>query len=263
METIDHLELQAVEEAVHFRWSNAIALNKDILSIDKNNLPAHLRLGFAFLQTQKFEEAYKFYRKALKIQPNSTVAKENLERIKVLQEGASKKSPTATFHLDPNLFLDISGKTKGVSLVNLGQKKILAILSIGEEIFLKPKKRKIEVRTKDSEYIGSLPDDLSKRLLVFMKAKCEYIAHIKEANLNKINVFIKETKKGKKVLHFLSFPQNIQAHMGEVSGVNQDKETEGDEDITENDLEKLAESLTSEDKEYLPYKQEAEEEAEE
>ncbi|OGK25388.1 hypothetical protein A3A46_00070 [Candidatus Roizmanbacteria bacterium RIFCSPLOWO2_01_FULL_37_13] len=257
-ENIEQLENQAVDAAINFNWKLAIDANKRIIKLDKKNLAAQLRLGFTYIQLQKFDEAKKFYRKALKIQPNSNVAKINLERLKVLQSKTSKKSKKTQIYLDPNIFLEISGKTKSVSLVNLGQKNILAALTVGQEIFLKFKKRKVEVRTRENEYVGGLPDDLSRRLLVFLKAKSKYRVFVKEASLSRVTVFIHEEKKGKKVQQYLSFPQNIQSKIAEMQA-----EKEGDEDSEEEtgvDLEKLAESLTSEEKEYLPYKPESDEE---
>ena len=257
MENIDQLENQAVNAAITYNWQLAIDLNKKVIKLDKKNLSAYLRLGFATLQLQNYDESINYYRKALKIQPNNNVAKENIDRITILKSRSTKKNKKAFISLDPNLFLEIPGKTKSVSLVNLGQKNILAQLSVGQEVFLKTRKRKVEVRTKDNEYIGNLPDDLSRRLLVFLKAKSKYRAFIKEAILSKITIFISEEKKGTKVHHYLSFPQNIQS---QIEQMQSEKEVEDESDVeTEVDLEKLADTLATEDKEYLPYRPETEE----
>jgi len=258
MDIIEQLENQAVNAAVNFDWKLAIDINKRLVKLDKKNLAAYLRLGFASLQLQKFNEAIKFYRKALKIQPNNNVAKENLERIKILRLKTPKKNKKSIIYLDPNLFLEITGKTKSVSLVNLGQKNLLALVSVGQEVILKIKKRKVEVRSKYNEYIGSLPDDLSRRLLIFLKAKSKYRVYIKEANLSRITVFICEEKKGKKVQQYLSFPQNIQAQIEEMQ-VEKESDEESEE-VAAVDLEKLADSLTTEEKDYLPYQPENEDE---
>lgn len=257
-QNIEQLENQAVNAAINFSWRLAAELNKKIIKLDKKNLAAFLRLGFAYIQLQKFSDAKKYYRKALKIQPNNNVAKENLERLKVLQSKTAKKSKKTTISLDPNLFLEIPGKTKSVALVNLGQKNLLAQFSVGQEVFLKFKKRKVEVRTKENEYIGSLPDDLSRRLLVFLKAKSKYNVFVKEANLSRVTVFIREEKKGNKVQQYLSFPQNIQSQIEEMQAEKEnDEDTEVEAGV---DLEKLAETLTSEEKDYLPYQPESDEE---
>ncbi|OGK15091.1 hypothetical protein A2774_01420 [Candidatus Roizmanbacteria bacterium RIFCSPHIGHO2_01_FULL_39_12c] len=262
MDHTEQLENESVDAAVNFDWLSAIEANKKILKIDSKNLSACLRLGFAFTQIQDFIKAVKYYRKALRIQPSNNIAKENLERLNVLQSKSAKNKKKQPVNLDPDLFLESPGRTKSISLVNIGQKNILANLNTGQEVFFRVKARKIEVRTKENEYIGNLPDDLSRRLLVFLKAKSKYKVYIKEANLSKVTVFIHEEKKGKKVDQYLSFPQNIQAQIGQM--INDGEEEEDTAEVeTEADLEKLAESLTSEEKEYLPYKPEEEDEEEE
>lgn len=258
MENIEYLENQAINAAVNFNWPEAVLLNEKIIKLDKKNLSAYLRLGFASSQVQKFANALKFYKKALTIQPSNNIARENIERLQVLNSRSAKKSKNSSTYLDPNLFLESTGKTKSVALVNIGQKNILAQLTVGEEIEMKFKKRKVEIRTKENEYIGCLPDDLSRRLLVFLKAKSKYRVYVKESNLNKVIVFINEESKGKKVQHYLSFPQNIQS---QIKNIQSDKENEEEVEVEgEVDLEKLAESLTTEEKEYLPYHPEPNEE---
>lgn len=251
MNNLDLLEQQAIDATISLKWHEAIEFNKQILEIDKKNLSAYLRLGFIYLQLNKLKEAKKMYQKALKIQSSNQLARENLERIKILEMKGVKKTDIRKINLDPNLFLEIPGKTKSVNLINLGQKNILAQLMIGQEIFLKPKRRKIEIRTKNGDYIGSLADDLSKRLILFIKAGSQYSAFIKETSLNKVVVFIREEKKGKRVLQFSSFPKNTTVNLSKLAASEEASEGE-EENLLENDLEKLAEALASEDKDYIP-----------
>lgn len=262
MEYIEIIERQAIDSAIRSDWETAISINKKILEDDPNNLPALLRLGFAYFRMSNLLNAKKTYNKALRIQPTNSVARENLEKIQILSLRKTKKnSKTIRSHFDPNLFLEISGKTRTFNLINLGQKNILAQLSIGEEVFLRSKKRRVEVRTKDKEYIGSLPDDISRRLSFFMKAKSEYSCFIKEVSLNRVTVFIREEKKSKKVSRYISFPQNISLN---PSHLRYDEDTEEENELLEEvDIEKLAEKLANEEKEYLPYKSTDDEEEEE
>ncbi len=260
MNEIEFLEQQAVEAAINFDWPQAITINKHILTIDGANLGAHLRLGFSYLQSHNLNLAKKYYHKALKIQPTHQVAQENLDRIRILELRSGKKMAKSELRLDPSLFIETPGKTASVSLVNLGQKSVLAQLSIGQEVGLSQKKRKVEVRLKSAEYIGSLPDDLSRRLILFLKAKSVYQAFIKEASLSRITIFIKELKKGRHVASYLSFPTDIQAHMGDL---HKDKDDDEDDSAGDSDLEKLAETLATEERDYLPYQNDAVEEEEE
>ncbi len=255
MGPIDQLEQQAVDAAIHSSWEQAVKFNEEILELDKNNLPAHLRLGYSCLQLHNLADAKKYYSKALKFQPTNKVALENMERIKILEGKSTKKGKTFEGKLDPNMFLEVPGKTKSVTLVNLGQKNILARVNVGQEVILEVKKRKVEVRTTAQEYIGTLPDDLSRRLLLFLNAKSKYTVYIKEASLSRVIVFIKEEKKGKQVAPYLSFPSNIQSN---IQDINHQKDHEDSDDaVSESDIDRLAEHLTTtETEEYFPFQTE-------
>lgn len=88
-----------------------------------------------------------------------------------------------------------------------------------------------------------------------------------EVSITKVVVFIREEKKGKKVQKFSSFPKNVQSNMGRVGSEEEGKTTsEEDDDLgdaSENELERLAESLNHEDKDFLNFEREDEDESEE
>ncbi len=251
MEDLLILEKQAVEAAINSNWLICINVNKKIIKIDKENIDAYLRLGFAYFQSNDLKNATKIYKKLLKLQPNNLTAKENLEKIKVLKEkNLSQKN--SSIILKPDIFMDVPGKTKTVQLVKYGQKIVLAKLSIGQEVYLISKKRRVEVRTKEKEYIGCLPDDLSKRLSLFIKAGSIFQVLIKEAGLKSVNVFIKEIKRGRQVKKYAAFPLNISAN---IKNIKEDSSEENDvdeenEEISLYELEKLADNLGEEKEEY-------------
>ncbi len=236
MVNIDLLEQQAIDAAINAQWEKATELNAHILKADSENIDAHLRLGYAYLQTNNLKEAQKQYKKALKIQPKNNIAIEHLEKIEVLDSKKKAKSST-TVKYDPNLFLEIPGKTKTIQLVNLGKKEDLAGRTIGEEMMLKEKKRRLEVRTLDNEYIGTLPDDISKRLLYFIKEHSEYKIYIKEIDLTEVIVFIREIEKGKKVKQYPSFPSNPHVMLTDINQLEDEEEEDNAEhdDIEEDD----------------------------
>jgi len=109
------------------------------------------------------------------------------------------------------------------------------------------------MRTESDEYIGALPDDLSKRLIQFMKAKCIYSAYIKESTLTKVVVFIREEKKGKALSNHVSFPQNSQKNIDQIANLSSSEQQDDHEDAEElNDWEKIATETTEEKDENLP-----------
>ncbi|GAB4219790.1 MAG: hypothetical protein Fur009_7530 [Candidatus Microgenomates bacterium] len=259
MENLETLEKNAIDAAIKGQWDEAIALNEQIIKQDKKNIEAYLRLGFAFMQKGDLKKAKTAYLKAKKIQPENFIIDKNLEKIKVLE--AKKNKPYTTSTLSPYAFLDIPGKTKSITLVNPGQKSVLAGLSIGQEVFLNIKKRRIEVRTSKKEFIGYLPDDISKRLTILIKAGSNFKCYVKEADLKNVVIFVKEEKRGKKVSRYSPFPIN-NVFTGEIN-TNEEGSESDSEEISDSDLEMLAESLTSEEKDYLPFQPTDEENEEE
>lgn len=263
----DLIEQQAVDAAINLDWETAITINKQIIKHDKTNLGAHLRMGFAYIQMGLLQEAKKMYLHVLKIQTENQIALDHLERIAILENKDSKKIGKRDIKFDPSLFLEVSGKTKSVSLINLGQKNMLAQLLVGEEVVIKPKKIKAEIRTKNNEYVGSLADDLSKRIFLFAKAGSEYSVFIKDISLNRVVVFIREDKKGKKVARYTSFPKNIQTNMMNVSADDQRGSTQSEdaedtqtEPGSDNELERLAENLPHEIKDIYSFPKEEDDE---
>lgn len=247
MNNTDLLEEHAVNAAVNHQWDKAIEINKAVLKLDANNLGAYLRLAFASMQKNEFGQAKKYYKEALKIQPSNRIAQENLEKVSILEDKKGMNNNTSNPNLDPNLFLEVPGKTKTVKLVNLGQKEELAGLTIGQEVELKLKKRRIEVRTKHNEYIGCLPDDVSRRLEFFLQENSIYNTYVKDTNLNDIVVFITEDSKGKKVQQYPSFPQNPNVFMSDIQQNKDDDDSTDDED-SEEEIAGLGEEINSEER---------------
>ena len=260
------LEQKAIDAAINGSWQQAILHNKQILKNEARNIDACLRLGYAFLQMSNLKEAQKYYRKALRIQPKNNIATEHLEKIQILEK--KKKAKIANNHnkFAPNLFLEIPGKTRTVQLVNVGKKEDLAALSVGVEVRLKAKKRRLEVRSVNNEYIGTLPDDISKRLLYFIKESSRYKTYIKEIDLSEVAIFIVEISKGKKVKHYPSFPSNPHVMLTDIHQLEaEDKDGEGDsqDDAVDIEDEQWGDFEDDEEKEELDSYVEVEEEEEE
>lgn len=258
MDEFEQLETQAVEAAIEANWEKAIALNLRLMEHDKKNEQIMLRLGFAYLQKADYELAKKYYHKALRLQPKQAVARQYLERIEILEQGKLEPQTTKqTFN--PGLFIESTGKTKCSPLSNLGQKQILAHLYIGEKINLKIKKRRVEARTEKEDYIGTLPDDISKRLILFIKAKSSYTAYIKDATLTKVIIFIREEKKGKSISHHISFPLNMQKNMEQLSSGMQPEQTDEQTEETDEELddwEKIVANVGEEKEEMIDIQKE-------
>lgn len=249
---IEKLHKQAVDAAIAHDWDKAIELNVTITGLDPENTDAFLGLGYAYMQNGDYSKALKHYKEAVRIDPANVIARNNIDKLNVLtKKGAgSAKADKKDIRVSADMFMHIEGKTRVVSLSNVGQIDVIAKLKIGEQVELKIKKRRVEVRNSEGEYIGCLPDDLSKRLVYFLEAKSKYIAFVKSATKGSVDVFIKELRKGAKVKNLVSFPDNIQDDMKMIIGkktveephADDDEESEAEDDDSDEvlDLEELA-----------------------
>jgi tetratricopeptide (TPR) repeat protein len=213
--SLNELEKKAIEAALDSRWTEALKINQEIHALDSHNIPSLLRGGFAAFQLKKFDIAHDLYKKVLKHQPQSIIALEYVEKIAINKESASTHE-VKHLQLDPDLFVELPGKTKAVVINQLGQRNILAKLIVGEKVNLIIRKRHVEVRNENDEYIGILPDDVGVRLIYFIEHESVYSAYIREANLSRISIFIREQSKGKKVERMASFPLDIPGSIARV-----------------------------------------------
>jgi len=94
------------------------------------------------------------------------------------------------------------------------------------------------VRTQHDEFIGNLPDDISKRLSYFIKNDSDYSTHIKEISLTDVVIFIREIVKGKKVNQYPSFPSNPHVMLSDIQHIDADTAdgSDDDEDVDENEI---------------------------
>ena len=253
METdVETLEQQAIEAAMDSNWELTVALNKKIIKIIPDEIAAHQRLGYALLQTNKLKEAAAQFNTVLKIQPKNNIAEDHLEKIGILME-KKKLRHTHSTKYNSELFLDIPGKTRTIKLVKLGKKEDLAGLNVGEEIILKEKRRKLEARSRNDEYIGCLPDDISKRISYFIQEGSEYRAYIKTADLTEVDIFISEILKGKRVEEYPSFPSNPHVMLSDIHHLSSGDDDDDSADVGDGDDDDLNADIGLDDNEWEDY----------
>jgi len=200
MNKINLLQQQAVLAAKDSDWPKAVTINQEIVNADAHNVGALNRLGLAYLQLKKTTLAKKSFATALQIDSSNCIALKNLGKIKNNQQVSSQ-----TF--SPQQFIEEPGITKIVELHRLASKKVIDTLTIGIECKLVTKGKFISVLC-GLEYIGSLPDDLSFRLIQLLQRKNEYQVFVYSASCRSVKVFIKEIIKSKKNANITSFPVN-------------------------------------------------------
>ncbi len=185
----------AIEAALNSDWQKAIEINKAILKQNPNDLEALNRLGYALLNSGEVKKAQSTIKKVLKIDPSNPIALKNLKKT----NGAVRLVNSNSSAISPRVFLEEPGITKTINLVRVASKSIVSSLVCGQQIFLKPKRNRLELRTENTTYIGALPDDISYKLRRLLQLGNKYCVFIKSIDDNQITVIIHETQRGKRV----------------------------------------------------------------
>lgn len=197
------LAQKAIALALSGSWKEAIDINLQILDETPDDIDALNRLARAYSELGKIKLAKETALYVLKKDPINPIAKKCLEKWKTLKPGAKNGETSA---ISPESFLEESGKTKLVSLVNTGSGKVFATLDPGEEVKISSYSHKVSIVTKDDKYIGRVPDDLAARLRSLIKSGNKYQVLIKSVQPKEVTVFIREIEKGDNSPNTPSFP---------------------------------------------------------
>lgn len=200
-----NLAQKAVSLALEGQWEEAIKVNKELLKAYPDDVETLNRLAKAYFESGNIKRARSISAKVLKFNPTDPIANKNLSRWKSL---TGVKKSCRTNHQAAN-FIEEPGKTKLVSLLNLGDKKVIAKLNAGDEVRLTTHAHRVCVLTLDGKYLGRLPDDLAARLIRLTKSGNTYQVFLKSLEPESIKVFIREIFKAKKMARVQSFPPEV------------------------------------------------------
>lgn len=209
----DDLEKQAIQAAIKGSWQQAVELNRQLIKENPKNTPALNRLARAYWELGKTDQAQKTYRHVLTLDPYNSIATKNLQRLVRKRKKLTKKK---IIYLS-NLFLEEPGKTKTIKLIRLASAEILSELSNGQPVKLEAKKRTISVTSEDKIYLGTIPDDLSLRLIKFIKGGNRYQAFVKAVDRKNLEIFIREIFRSKHFRNLPSFPATGAGYLSYLS----------------------------------------------
>ena len=200
---------QAIQATLSGDWENAIELNKLLLKEKPDDVEALNRIGLAYTVTGDSKGARKSYEKVIEIDPLNSIALKNLKRLET-ETGNNTGSPMII--QVNNIFIEETGKTKVVELINLAQAEILMSLRTGQSVDMSVKRLKIFIH-QGKNYIGVLPDDIGNRLIKFIKGGSTYEAFVKSSSHQNVSIFIRELKKSAKFKDHPSFLHSLEAKL--------------------------------------------------
>jgi len=215
---------KAVDLSLSGKFEEASTILKDLIKKSPEDTDALLQLAHCNMQCGCLQEARTLYKQVQKIEPNNVLAQKKLIVITSLLQKKLQKGKRNSGRIIPITYLiEEPGKAKIVRLSTIGKTEDLSRLNIGEEVFLNTRKRKIEVRDADNNFVGYLPDDISKRLTELMNGGCKYEAFIFVVDKNECKIFIREIEKSRAFASKSSFPL-------ETSLLHEEEEEEEEEE---------------------------------
>lgn len=208
---------RAIALAMQNRWSEAADVNRKIIELYPNDADAYNRLGKALMEMGSYRDALTTYQRAIELDPNNIIAKKNVERLVHLADKVPATRSTAarpqsaaavvqTERINPNIFIEETGKTGLTNLINLGEADVLLKLTAGDRVELRPNGNNLEVYDETGQYVGAVETRLAKRLSGLMEGGNRYTAAVTTVSDRSITIIIRETYQHPTQRGKLSFP---------------------------------------------------------
>ncbi len=198
------LSERAIALAMANRWEEAAQVNQELLVLFPEDVDAYNRLGKALTELGRFEEARAAYTRAAALDPTNVIAMKNLQRLSRLAAERAAAAPPA--RVDPSLFIEESGKTTITSLQNVASAEVLAKLTAGDLLELRPGDHKVHVVTPEGETVGQIEPKLSKRLSALLEGGNRYQTAVTSVDEQAVRVIIREVYRSPNMAGKVSFP---------------------------------------------------------
>jgi tetratricopeptide (TPR) repeat protein len=194
---------QAIALAMQGRWREAVAANEDIIASFPGDVDAYNRLGRAHIELGEYTPAKQAYERAIELDPYNIIAQKNLQRLSYLGEGGLS---AGSDRVEPQHFLEETGKTGVVGLHRLAPREVLAKVGAGDRAYLKIDGSGLSVENSRGEYLGQVEPKHGQRLIKLMGGGNRYSAAIVSASEERVAVIIREIYQDPSQAGQLSFP---------------------------------------------------------
>ncbi len=196
---------QAVAAALDADWVRAVELNTRILEASPDDVEARNRLGRAYFEQSKLDEARAAFAEVLKAEPYNSIALRGMQRVTILQEHKAKSVLTQT-KTQPRLFIEDMGKTGILRLMNPAPAPILVRYSPGAECELREQEGLVAVHARDGALLGFLEPKVGRRLIDLIRTGNQYVIALVSNDPANARVAIREIFQSAENASRISFP---------------------------------------------------------
>lgn len=180
---------RAIALAMQGRWQEAVAANKSLLESFPNDVDTYNRLGRAYMELGEYSRAKEAYSRAIELDPYNIIAKKNLHRLSQLGEGMVS-SGDAFHKVEPQHFIEETGKAGVVNLYRLAPREMLAKMVAGDRVYLEVDGSSLIVQDGRGEYLGQV--EHGQRLIKLMKGGNKYTATVISSTEAMMTIIIRE-----------------------------------------------------------------------
>jgi tetratricopeptide (TPR) repeat protein len=201
------LSQEAIHLAMQGRWRDAISGNKSILQQFPSDVDAFNRLGRAHMELGEYSEAKESYSKAVQLDPYNTIAKKNLQRLVQLSDSVVEGEGDAAHPVEPQDFIEETGKAGVVNLFNLAPQDMVARLVAGDRVYLKIVNSSLLINNGRGEYLGQVEPRHAQRLMRLIQGGNKYTAAFITAEGDSVmSIIIREVYQDPSTIGQPSFP---------------------------------------------------------
>ena len=209
---------QAITLALEGRWREAVEANKDILENFPGDVDTLNRLGRAHIELGEYAEARAAYTRAKELDPYNSIADKNLRRLAHLDGDEEATKGDSASKLEPNYFIEETGKAGVVRLHQLGPKEVLARMVAGDKVELQALGGNLSVKNEAGELLGMVEPRHGQRLARLMAGGNRYAANVTSSSEEFLAVIIREIYQHPSQAGQLSFPSRGVESMRPISG---------------------------------------------
>lgn len=230
------LSRDAVALALKGEWERASEVNRAILELFADDVEAMNRLGKAYMELGRYDEAREVLGNVARIAPYNNIAKKNLARLESLGNGPASVQQAKKAGGVPHMFIEESGKSGTTVLRKTAPSETIARVAPSDQANLTVENSNLNVYSRDGEYLGQVEPKLGQRLIRLMYGGNEYDAAIVSVNQQGVSVIIRETFRHRSLQNVCSFPSKTKeehrVYLGQslVSHIREDDLDEDDDD---------------------------------
>jgi len=196
---------EAIELALASKWAEAVEVNRAIVDRFGPDEETLNRLGKAYTELGRVEEAVAAYESTLKVNPLNQIAQKNLAKLKAWRE-TKERVPAAQAAVDVDAFIEEMGKSILTAIHVAPNGDLCSKVTGGEPIKLLAQADSLAVETARGVPLGHLEQALGRRLIKFMQGGNRYSGAVASCDTTSVKIIIRETYQDPKFYGKPSFP---------------------------------------------------------